>query len=347
MLRFILPFLETFVARGSPMATTISEGPNHLRSFTLSIVLTTIAAVPAVGDTFGSGNNQFVIEFVTIGDPGNPADTTGDPNPAGAVNYTYRIGKYEISEQMIDKANAAGGMDLPHAGLGPDQPATRISWFNAARFVNWLNEEKGALPAYKFDEAGEFQLWEPEDPGYDPDNLFRNGLARYFLPSADEWYKAAYYDPSIDQWFDYPNGMNTPPIPVASGTEPGTAVWDHPYGQEFADVTQAGGPSPFGTVAQAGNVSEWEETEADLLNDEPQENRGFRGGDKLSGPLGISSSSRSTFRLPNSGGGVRGFRVASVPEPGTWQLFVLLFALTDLITRGRIWSCNAITHPSI
>ena len=47
-------------------------------------------------DTFGSGANQFQIEFVTIGNPGNPADTTGDPNPAGSVPYEYRIGKYEI-----------------------------------------------------------------------------------------------------------------------------------------------------------------------------------------------------------------------------------------------------------
>ena len=43
-----------------------------------------------------------------IGNPGNAADTTGNPNPAGSVPYTYRMGKFEISEQMIDKANAAG-----------------------------------------------------------------------------------------------------------------------------------------------------------------------------------------------------------------------------------------------
>ena len=60
----------------------------------------------AVADTFGSGANSFSIDFVTIGNPGNPPDA--NPNPAGAVPYEYRIGKYEIFEQMIDKANALG-----------------------------------------------------------------------------------------------------------------------------------------------------------------------------------------------------------------------------------------------
>ena len=36
--------------------------------------------------------------------PGNAADTTGSPNPAGAVGYTYQIGKFEVSEDMIDKS---------------------------------------------------------------------------------------------------------------------------------------------------------------------------------------------------------------------------------------------------
>lgn len=56
--------------------------------------------------SFGSGVNQFNMEFVTIGNPGNAADTTGDPNPAGSVGYTYSVGKYEVSEQMISKYNS-------------------------------------------------------------------------------------------------------------------------------------------------------------------------------------------------------------------------------------------------
>ncbi|MCH8839481.1 MAG: hypothetical protein IH831_02150, partial [Planctomycetes bacterium] len=69
----------------------------------------------AHADTFGTDpNNTFEIEFVTIGNPGNADDTTGLPNPAGAVPYSYRIGKFEISEGMIDKANTLGSLGITH-----------------------------------------------------------------------------------------------------------------------------------------------------------------------------------------------------------------------------------------
>jgi hypothetical protein len=76
-------------------------------------------------DTFGTGGNQFDIEFVPIGNPGNAADTTGDPNPGGKVDYAYRMGKFEISEDMIDKANNEGGLGITHNGRGANKPASR------------------------------------------------------------------------------------------------------------------------------------------------------------------------------------------------------------------------------
>jgi len=287
----------------------------------------TLAIIPtAHADTFGSGENAFEIEFVTIGDPGNLADTSGDPNPAGAVPYTYRIGKYEISEQMIDKANtitaeAGDPLGITHDGRGPNKPATRVSWFEAAQFVNWLNISKGSSPAYNFDANGDFQLWEPSDAGYDSDNQFRNSLARYFLPSADEWYKAAFYDPVSDMYFDFPNGSNTAPMPVASGTDPNTAVWNQGIGP--VDVMLAGGPSPSGTVAQAGNVLEWEETEFDLINNVSLGIRGIRGsgwGMTIT-DIDISSSFRNRA-LPTNAIGNVGFRIASIPEPSTLWLML-------------------------
>ena len=186
----------------------------------LALAFCCAAAVEA--DTFGSGTNTFEIEFVTIGNPGNSADTTGSPNPAGSVPYEYRIGKFEISEDVIDKANTLGGLGLTYISRGADKPPIYIDWFEAAKFVNWLN---GSTPAYKF-VSGNFQLWQPGDAGYDPNNLYRNSLAKYVLPSMDEWYKAAYYDPS-GVYYDYPTGSDTAPTPVVSGTTAGTAV----YGQ--------------------------------------------------------------------------------------------------------------------
>ena len=133
----------------------------------------------ARADTFGSGDNVFNIDFVTIGDAGNASDTvtptpTSAPLPSGSVDYTYRMAKYEISEAIIATANALSAAAGQPLGLdvgverGPQKPATGLSWFDAARFVNWLNEDQGAPAAYKFDAQNQFQLWAPGDVGYDP-----------------------------------------------------------------------------------------------------------------------------------------------------------------------------------
>ena len=159
----------------------------------LTLLTAALLYVPsALADTFGNGANTFDIDFVTIGNPGNVADTTGSPNPAGKVDSTYRIGQFEISEDMIDKANAQSSLSITHNNRGPNKPATSISWYEAAQFVNWLNTDSGSTPAYNVDGGGNFQLWQPGDAGYNPNNLYRNSQAKYFLPSMDEWYKAAY-----------------------------------------------------------------------------------------------------------------------------------------------------------
>ena len=302
-------------------------------AFILILAALSIPQAPLHADTFGTGANTFNIQFVTIGDPGNLADTTGDPNPAGSVAYEYRIGKYEISEQMIDKANAQSALDgnplnITKDTRGPDKPATRVSWFEVAQFVNWLNLDVGSSPAYKFDINGNFQLWSPGDAGYNPANAFRNTQAQYFLPSADEWYKAAFYDPVTDTWFDFPNGSDTAPVPVASGNAPNTAVISQPFGQGPADIMLAGGMSPNGTVAQAGNVFEWDETVVDLVNDDPMAARGFRGGDWNSSvdSLSLTSSFRHFVQAPSNSVAVIGFRIASLPIPEPNSLYLLAFA---------------------
>lgn len=59
------------------------------------------ALAQLVTESFGSGANAFTMDFVTIGNPNNAADTTWSPNPAGSVAYTYNLGKYEVSRDMI------------------------------------------------------------------------------------------------------------------------------------------------------------------------------------------------------------------------------------------------------
>ncbi len=293
------------------------------------------AAVTAHADTFGSGGNVFEIEFVTIGDPENAPDTS-NPDPFGSVAYTYGIGKFEISEQMIDKANALGDLGITKDTRGPDKPATSVSWFEAAKFVNWLNESTGHSPAYKFiEEPGTrpnvtietFALWEPGDTGYNPNNLFRNSQAKYVLPSSDEWYKAAYYDPDTNVWNQFPIGAGDP-TPVASGTDPGTVVFNQDLSSGPADIMQAGGLSLYGTMAQGGNAFEWLETELDLVNDNPFARRARWGGSWVS-----ASAARFVDGLPADNRGSTGFRVISVPEPCT--LGLLWISLTAILIRRR------------
>ena len=160
----------------------------------LALVYQTASATSLL-ETFGSGANQFSMEFVTIGNPNNAADTTGSPNSAGSVAYTYNIGKYEVSRDMITKANSAGSLGITmydmtsYGGNGVNQPATGVTWNEAAIYVNWLNTSTGGTAAYKFDGSGNFQLWSSTDAGYNANNMFRNSLAKYWLPSTDEWYK--------------------------------------------------------------------------------------------------------------------------------------------------------------
>jgi formylglycine-generating enzyme required for sulfatase activity len=219
----------------------------------------------ALADNFGSGANSFSIDFVTIGNPGNPPDA--NPNPAGAVAYEYRIAKYEISEQMIDKANAESALAGSPLGImkdtrGPDKPATSVTWYETARCVNWLNTSTGGVPAYKFDGSGNFQLWTPIDQGYDANNLYRNKHATYFLPSLNEWHKAAYYDPTAGVYYDYPMGSDSVPDGIDVVGDPffDAVFFDGGQNSEPNIVTNVGIFSPFGTAGQGGNVREWVET---------------------------------------------------------------------------------------
>ena len=306
-------------------------------------------------DLFGSGTEIFEIEFANVGHQDNPSDDIlfGLSEFTGSVPYTYRISKYEISETMVNIANAESSiagdpLNISHDKRGNNKPATSITWPEAALFVNWLNTSTDSEPAYKFDVDGNFQLWEPADAGYDPDNLFRNRLSKYYLPSIDEWHKAAYYDP-VDQRYNlYPTGSDTLPISVASGTQPDTAVWQECHSCGPADIEIAGGLSSYGTSAQGGNVFEWQEgphgnvSESFLSSGQGRRawvlsNRVIRGGywedatdDRLCSFCYWSASAMTESNAI-------GFRVASImiPEPSSQVILVCGFLSSYCLLRFR------------
>jgi formylglycine-generating enzyme len=300
---------------------------NKLLIFTLLALSYQSASATSLLETFGSDANQFSMEFVAIGNPGNAADTTGSPNPAGSVAYTYNIGKYEVSRGQIDKANSAGSLGITmydmssFGGNGVLKPATGISYYEAATYVNWLNTSTGNTAAYKFDGSGTFQLWSPTDAGYDANNMFRNSQAKYVIASRNEWYKGAYGN-ADGSWSNYPNGSDSAPMPVASGTDANTAVYNQISGP--ADINNAGGLSAYGTMAQGGNVWEWNETALDESNEIVSETRVLSGGmwSANGNDLNASVLYYGSPSDEESGYGT-GFRIASVPEPSSLSLLVL------------------------
>lgn len=271
-------------------------------------------------DSFDSGANQFTMDFVAVGNAGNAPDTTGAPNPAGSVPYGYRMGQNEVSRDMITKANSAGGLGITmsdmtsYGGNGANRPATGVSWYEAAAFVNWLNTSTGHQPAYNL--AGSvLTLWSSGDAWQaGGENLYRHKDAYYFLPSENEWYKAAYYDGTLGVYYNYPTGSDSAPTAVASGTTAGTAVYNQSFTQGPADVGNAGGLSPYGTMGQGGNVLEWMEGAYDLVNDSGSEVRGVRGGNWFYSAGSLEASFRNNGD-PTVESDYLGFRVAAVPEP--------------------------------
>lgn len=292
--------------------------------------------------SFGIGVNQFEMTFTTIGNPGNAADNTGNPNQAGSVGYNYNMGKYEVSREMINRANASGNLGITlddmsaYGANGPDRPATGVTWNEAARYVNWLNTSQGFQPAYKFavqpgqlgySSNANIQLWQSNDSGYNSANLFRNSHARYFLPNMDEWYKAAYYDPNANAgaggYWDFPTASDSIPTAVSGGTAADTAVYAN---SGIADIMNAGGLSAYGIMGMGGNVAEWEETELDLVNDNPLSFRVVRGGGWNSSFNFLSASFRNAA-APATESLNNGFRVASIPEPSSMLLCMLVSTL--------------------
>ena len=300
----------------------------------------------AYADTFGSGVNTFTIDFVTIGNPGNAHDTGGGggsySTPYGDVAYTYRMGVLEISQDMIDKATNLGMTNVTAGAWSGSQPAANVQWYEAAAFVNWLNQDYFNDPTYEaYDltwggSSWSMTLWPEVDratTGVESGtNAYRHKDAFYVLASEDEWYKAAYHqnDGITANYWDYPTASNSVPDGINYSGDPSfDAVFRTNYDQGAPNAIDNAGSadSAYGTYGQGGNLREWLESAEDGNNDVNSERRAIRGGSWGYPSYGLRSGyqERNSPLVPAID---VGFRVASViPEPTSALLLLTGFGL--------------------
>ena len=293
-----------------------------MRRVRLTICLAVVCVMAAVNVVSAEIIRGINMDFVTIGNPGNAADTGGTPG-CGAVSYGYRIGKYEVTNAQWNAFTAAAGAPTGNPSYaydnsayftGAQQPTNGVSWYETLQFCNYLTSGDKSKGVYQFSgnnsNPGDFL-------GIDRDTAKVTYGTTYFLPTEDEWYKAAYFKPDGSGYSLYANGTNIAPIAGEQSNYNSSATWNVGSGTQEQN----------GTFDMMGNAWEWNETPfAGSYS-----YRGIRGG-SYGGD--VDYVLRSSYRLsyaPYYEYADFGFRVASVPEPAT----LLILTLGGLVLRKR------------
>lgn len=319
---------------------------------------------------FAARAEAVTMQWTFVGNPGNAPDPlvalTDETSGYGPVDYNYNIGTNLVTYgQYAEMLNAkdlngsnqfrlynAGMADPTHGGIRfvpanpsgskyvvmagrENRPAAYVAWNSAIRFANWLNNGQGNGST----ETGAYTLG-PLDPNGRPLNpaaVTRNPGAQVFLPSENEWYKAAYYNPDTESYFRFATGTNTIPIWGPPSGDPNIANFvpgGYPgslYELSIGHTTDVGAfynaVSPYGTYDQSGNVDQWNES---MIQVGDYQFRGLRGGAYSYVWDHMLASYRGNAH-PNGEYSSVGFRVASiaasVPEPSSLALALIAGAL--------------------
>ena len=286
------------------------------------------------------------LDMIAIGDVGNANDTVNPVANYGSVAYAYDIGKTEVTNTQyvaflnatastVDTyalynplmANMGGiGVGISQAGggitnftytvtNGGDRPVAYVSWFDAARFSNWMTTGQGTTT-----ETGSYTLAGAVSGSTVARNVSPNG-PYYYIPTENEWYKAAYYNPGITAYSLFPNGSNT--ITTA----------DANYASVVGTTTNVGNysgdPSTYGTFDQGGNVAE-------VMTPTTGIDSGLvlRGGAYLNSQAILKSTFSVSGVSTSSEAISAGFRVSVVPEPSS-ALLAMLGGSFLLLRRKR------------
>lgn len=329
---------------------------------------------------------DYGFNFITIGDANNPAYpggpvALGSPRAGrGSVGYEYRIARTEVSTaQYLEFLNIVDRFapDLAEHTLQPILwgagyvigqpqgerwrlgtipnaeriPVGGISWRSAAMYINWLCNDKqptlAALQNGAYD-TSTFGQVDPTNP-FSPftDQLTHSPGAKYWIPSLDEWMKAAHYDPNRNGpnqpgWWQYPNQSDTPLVsglPGTPGAQTGSDLED--FATQYFLVPLEAYPSTrsyYGLLDLSGGSSELTEEALSPPGELPLA-RGVQGSYTAGGPGFSEYYDLIWNRAQDETPGITpypftGLRVASaVPAPSS--LFVSVFCISFLLIRKR------------
>lgn len=335
-----------------------------LRSIPLSACVSAMIVFGAV--VAGTPARAIDITWSTVvSNTGNANDVTG----FGSVDIEYRIMKFEWTNaqyaQFLNAIDPEGSdpNDVYNGSMGTqifggisfdsgaangskyatranmaDKPVNYVSWWDAARVANWLQSGAQNYP------TSDSSASAPQNNGvYTLGTATggtvpaRNSGATYWIPTENEWYKAAYFNPTLNSgsggYRFYGNGFQNTILPVTAsltgvgssgstgnfanfnfnGTNP--ANWNGSTGGNVTTVGTNGASNYYEAFDMSGNVWELNDFTGTVLSGTLAIRRGLRGGSMLNTIRDDVSNIGLRHVLADQENSNTGFRLVTVPEP--------------------------------
>ena len=216
----------------------------QIRLLASLIATGTLAPIALSGDV----TQQFGYDFMPIRDAGNADFGFVDPNTGeyvefhGAVDYEFRMSSTittatQWADFLTDFVTAFGFEDVAGTSYddlrsnlivngsngfrplaGREQFGVTTPWRGAAIYCNWLHHGQTSDPKLLLTGAYDASTFGEDSQGLPTDQVSALPGAKFWIPTRDEFVKAAYYDPNRHGeghggYWNYPDAGNEPLIP--------------------------------------------------------------------------------------------------------------------------------------